>query len=115
MQCREIRRGLHLIGTPYELTTDLPLQGSLAGLLIGPGERGEGWQMPGIGEQTLLRQGKHLVRMAKPTLQFEKEIQKNILLLTAAPTYIAHMVHCWGYQVGCGTVVLAHEGHLAFE
>jgi hypothetical protein len=76
---------LHLIGTPHELMTDLPLQGSLAGLLIGPGERGEGRQMPGIGEQTLLRQGNDLVCMAKPTLQFEKEVQKNILLLAAAP------------------------------
>jgi hypothetical protein len=106
---------LYLIGTPHELTTDLPLQGSLAGLLIGPGERGEGLQMPGIGEQTLLRQGNHLVCMAKPTLQFEKEIQKNILLLAAAPTYIANMVHCWSHQAGCSTVILAHEGHLAFE
>ena len=115
VQCREFRSGLHLIGTPHELTTDLSLQGSLAGLLIGPSERGERRQMPGIGEQTLLRQGHHLVRMAKPTLQFEKEIQKNILLLAAAPTYITNMVHGWGYQAGCSTVVLAHEGHLAFE
>ena len=79
---------MHLLGTPHELTTDLPLQGSLAGLLIGPGECGEGLQMPGIGEQTLLRQGNHLVRIAEPALQFEKEIQKNILLLAAAPTYM---------------------------
>jgi hypothetical protein len=106
---------LHLIGTPHELTTDLPLQGSLAGLLIGPGKCGERLQMPGIGEQTLLRQGHHLVCIAKPTLQFETEIQKNILLLAAAPTYIANMAHCWGYQAGCGAVVLAHESHLTFE
>jgi hypothetical protein len=115
VQCRDIRCGLHLIGTPHELTTDLPLQSSLAGLLIGPGKRGEGLQMPGIGEQTLLRQGNYLVGMAKSTLQFEKEIQKNILLLAATPTYIANMMHCWSHQAGCGTVVLVHQGHLAFE
>src|SRR5207253_630883 len=115
VQCRDIRSGFHLLSTPYELTTDLPLQGSLAGLLIGPGECGEGLQMPGIGEQPLLRQGRHPIRMAEPTLQFEKEIQKNILLLTAAPTYIATMLHCRGHQAGCATVVFALEGHLAFE
>src|SRR5436309_3223649 len=95
--------------------TDLPLQGSLAGLLIGPGELGEGLQMPRIGEQTLLRQSDHLVRIAKPTLQCEEEIQKNILLLTAASTYIAYMVYCWGHQVGRRAVVLTHEGHFACE
>ena len=80
---------MHLLSTPDELTTDLLLQGSLASLLIGPGERSEGLQMPGISEQTLLRQGHYLVSIAEPTLQFEKEIQKNILLLAAAPTYMA--------------------------
>ena len=74
LQRRDIGSGLHLLGTPHELTTDLPLQGSLAGLLIGPDECSEGLQMPGIGEQPLLRQGNHLVRIAESTLQFEKEI-----------------------------------------
>jgi hypothetical protein len=109
------RNGLHLLSTPHELTTDLPVQGSLAGLLIGPGECGEGLQMPRIGEQPLLRQGNHLVRIAEPTLQFEKEIQKNILLLAAASADIANMVHCWGYEAGCSAVVLTHEGHPTCE
>jgi hypothetical protein len=115
MQCRYIRSGLYLLGTPHELTTDLPLQGNLAGLLIGPGECGEGLQMPGVGEQTLLRQGNHLVHITEPTLYFEKKIQENILLLAAAPTYIANMLHGWGHQAGCGAVVLTHESHLACE
>ena len=38
-----------------------------------------------------------------------------VLLLAAAPPYIAKIVYCGGHQACCGAVVLAHEGHLAFK
>ena len=77
VQSWQLSRSLHLLGTPDELVTDLPLQGGLAGLLISPGKRGERLQMPGFGEQTVLRQGDRLVGMAETTLQFKKEVREK--------------------------------------
>src|SRR5262244_3565302 len=63
----------------------------------------------------MLRQGNHLIGMAEAALQFEKDIEKNILLLPTAPTYRTDMLHRRLHQAGRSGVVLVHERYLTGE
>src|SRR5262249_3986704 len=100
---------------PHDGAASLPLAGCLSGLLISPGECGQGLHMTGVAQQALLCQGNHLLSMAEAALQFEIDIEKNVLLLPTAPTDITDMLHRWSHQARCCGVVSAHERYLTAE